>query len=201
MLLLGPWFTIGLLVLEKTVRQTGVDQEVNARLVELCHWGLVCGLILFAEGLGLHYVANILNGIFGTGPTSLPYYYDEVLGHWLPYLSMLVGLFFLMGTQLLFPQQEPLPRGPQLVLAFFSIPLGIYLAYSAIERQTPLLALISTPLLAAVLFIFVWRQRRKLANYPICFFALMVLSVTFVTTVCYGFVFCGWPQPSELVGG
>ena len=201
LLVLGPWLTAGLLFLEREVRRTEGDQHVYPQLEVVLHWGLVVSLIIFAEGVGLHYAANLLSGLYGAGPGSIPYFYDEVVGHWMPYLAMLVGLVCLVGVQLLHPQSGMLRMEEEAVLAAFSIPLGIFVAYSAIEGQTPLLALVSSPLVALLLFVLARRLGGGLSRYPLCFLVAAVMVVTFITMICYGLVFCGWPQPSELFGG
>jgi len=200
-LVLGPWLTVGLLYLEREVRRSGEAQQIHPRLETILHWGLVTSMILFAEGLGLHYAANLLSGFYGADPGSLPYFYDEVVGHWLPYLAMLIGLACLMGVQLIYPQSEELQLKEKIVIAFFSIPLGVFVAYSAIEGQTPLLAIISSPLVAAFLLLATRRLGKGLSSYPLCFLVATVMIVTFITMIGYGAVFGGWPQPSELFGG
>ncbi|MGQ4832584.1 MAG: hypothetical protein ACP6IS_01645 [Candidatus Asgardarchaeia archaeon] len=154
-------------------------------------------LTYFILGYGIHFVGNEINNFLNES-VELAYLYDEIIGHILMYLAIVVISFIFGYIQILNPIRKNLSTYDFIYLVSSGILFGILSGFGIMEGQTPYFGYVVAPMLIALLLYYMTSKKTKFQKLPFIVFLITELVTMIIFTIIYWTVFNGFPQPSEI---
>jgi len=156
---------------------------------------LLASLYFFGTSYGIYYISNLIDDYLTTHD-PLVYFYDEILGHTLIYMSVAIAVLALTILQFYYPSREEMTRNDVLIFSILSVPMSLFAGYSVIEGQSVPLGYIASISYLIITFVFSRYFKLDLRRCPFVLLTLFFSIGLFFVLSIYGIVFNGWPQPS-----
>lgn len=184
--------------LENSIYEFGTPITTHFKLLKRIENAFLLSLYFFGTSFGIYYISNLFHNYVGADD-PLIYFYDEILGHFLMYMSLAIAIYCLIIIQFYYPIKEKMSQNDFISLSILAIPMSLILSYALIEGQSVLLGFLNSIFSSFLIFYFLQSLKQEIHKYPFIYFILVLNIVIFLFLALYGWFYGGWPQPSSFL--